>query len=360
MKRKIRTIAFYLPQFHPTEENNTWWGKGFTEWTNVAKAKRFFPGHYQPRIPADLGFYDLRIPEVREKQAQLAQEAGLEGFCYWHYWFNGRRLLDLPFKEVLNSGTPDFPFCLCWANHSWYAKTWNNDGKDKLLIEQTYPGDEDYIRHFYALLPAFKDTRYIRIRKKPLFGVYAAKDLPDPAHFIALWNELACKEGLEGIHFTAIGFTPSDASRLLKQGFNSVLYDTMFKKELSRYFSVLMHKVFRLPILIDYRYYTRLVLENIKVSPRLFPCIIPNFDHTPRSGRRGNVMYNSTPGKWRLLLDRLFLLLADKDPEENVVFIKSWNEWGEGNYLEPDLKFGNAYLEELRAALDKAAGEMDR
>ena len=157
---KPRLISFYLPQFYPTPENDEWWGKGFTEWTNVGRAKPLFKGHYQPKVPADLGYYDLRIPEVREQQADLAREAGIEGFCYWHYWFgNGKRLLDRVFREVVETGKPDFPFCLCWANESWHKKFWNMDGTtDKqILAEQVYEDEEGNTKHFYALLDAFKD-----------------------------------------------------------------------------------------------------------------------------------------------------------------------------------------------------------
>ena len=161
---KARVIAYYLPQFHPVPENDKYWGKGFTEWTNVASAKPLFRGHYQPRIPSDLGFYDLRIPQVREEQAQLASEAGIEGFCYWHYWFgNGKMLLEKPFEEVLTTGKPDFPFCLCWANHTWSTKGWRKDADVEVIAEQTYPGDEDYVEHFNYCLPAFKDKRYITV-----------------------------------------------------------------------------------------------------------------------------------------------------------------------------------------------------
>ena len=160
---KARVIAFYLPQFHPVKENDEMWGKGFTEWTNVAKAKPLYKGHYQPQIPADLGFYDLRVPDVRVEQANMAKEYGVEGFCYWHYWFgNGKRILERPFNEVLQSGSPDYPFCLGWANHSWSNKTWQKTAhftKNITFLEQTYPGDEDYILHFNTLLPAFKDHR---------------------------------------------------------------------------------------------------------------------------------------------------------------------------------------------------------
>ena len=158
MNKRARVIAFYLPQYHPIPENDEWWGKGFTEWTNVGKAKPLFKGHYQPRVPADLGYYDLRLPIVREQQAEMAREAGVEGFCYWHYWFgNGKTLLAEIFDDVLKSGKPDFPFCLGWANHTWTRRNWNGAGKHKNedLLLQTYPGEHDHIQHFYNVLPAF-------------------------------------------------------------------------------------------------------------------------------------------------------------------------------------------------------------
>ena len=172
----MKVIAFYLPQYHPTPHNNEWWGEGFTEWTNVAKAPKLFWGHYQPKVPADLGFYDLRIPEVREKQAELAKYAGVDGFCYYHYWFgNGRVELETPFNEVLKTGKPDFPFCLCWANETWSRKFWNKDGnvaQSTTLAEQTYPGMDDIISHFMNVLPAFKDPRYIKQDGMPVFMIY--------------------------------------------------------------------------------------------------------------------------------------------------------------------------------------------
>ena len=191
---KARVIALYLPQFHPIPENDLWWGPGFTEWTNVAKAKPLFRGHIQPRIPADLGFYDLRLPETREKQAQLARQAGIEGFCYYHYWFgNGKQLLERPFNEVLESGKPDFPFCLCWANHDWTNKTWTSKGtlkKDNMMIQMEYSMD-DHRNHFMSLLPAFRDKRYITVDGKPMFVIYNSVSFPQVREFINLWQDLA-------------------------------------------------------------------------------------------------------------------------------------------------------------------------
>ena len=195
---RARAIALYLPQFHPIPENDEWWGKGFTEWTNTAKAKPMFRGHYQPHIPADLGFYDLRVPETREAQAALARQYGIEGFCYYHYWFAGRRILERPFNEVLHSGAPDFPFCLCWANATW-SGIWYGEPK-RVLIEQTYPGRADHEAHFQTLLPAFKDPRYIRVDDKPVFLIFQPFDLPDAAATLALWRAMAADAGLSGLH----------------------------------------------------------------------------------------------------------------------------------------------------------------
>lgn len=205
--RKVRVIAFYLPQFHPIPENDKWWGKGFTEWTNVGKARPLFKGHYQPRVPADLGYYDLRLADVRDAQAELARTAGIEGFCYWHYWFgDGKQLLERPFNEVLITGKPDFPFCLGWANETWTNKSWEEGTrKQKLsvLLEQKYSRD-DHIKHFYSVLPAFKDKRYITVDGCPLFLVYKPLDIPQVNEFILLWSDLAKQNGLKGIHFVGV------------------------------------------------------------------------------------------------------------------------------------------------------------
>ena len=217
---KTRIIALYLPQFHPIPENNHWWGPGFTEWTNVASAKPLFRGHTQPRIPADLGFYDLRLPEVREQQAAMAREAGVECFCYYHYWFGGKELLERPFNEVVESGKPDFPFCLCWANHTWSNKTWERKSAmqhNSVLMEQTYPGEKDDVAHFYSLLPAFKDKRYMTVDGKLIFAIYDPYGFKSVSQFMETWCKLAVENGLPGFHF--IGMTPSTLTfRITKDG----------------------------------------------------------------------------------------------------------------------------------------------
>lgn len=358
MNKKPRLIAFYLPQFYPTKENDEWWGKGFTEWTNVGRAKPLFRGHYQPKVPADLGYYDLRIPEVREEQAKLAEEAGIEGFCYWHYWFgNGKRLLDRVFREVVEKGKPDFPFCLCWANHSWYAKTWDPSKPDKLLIEQTYPGIDDYKAHFYEMLPAFRDRRYIKAEGKLLFGLFAPLDIPDFTVFKQTWNQLAKENGLPEFHFFGFTFEYSKIGIIKKQGYDSVLYDAVrypWESEniISHTIRVLKTYLFKVPRIIQYDKYCDTMLLSCRRSTQFVPCLVPNFDHSPRSAERGVIMVNSTPEKFYKLLVRILPLLQKRDSLKNVLFIKAWNEWGEGNYMEPDLRFGKGYIIETKKAIE--------
>lgn len=347
---KPRLIAFYLPQFYPTKENDEWWQKGFTEWTNVGNAKPLFRGHYQPRVPADLGYYDLRIPEVREEQAQMAREAGIEGFCYWHYWFAGRRLLDRVFREVVESGKPDFPFCLCWANHSWYQKTWDPTKPDKLLIEQTYPGVQDYIDHFNEMLPAFKDKRYMRVNGRVVFGIFDSYGFNDFCLFKETWNKLARENGLEGFYFFGFTFKTVFKEEILSRGYDSVVEDYIleFKDASNTCLNKIKRKLFKYPIILHYEDYDRWVMSNYNVSDFFHPCINPNFDHSPRSKERGVVICDHSPEKWKSLCERIIELCSKREGENNFVFIKAWNEWGEGNYLEPDLKYGRAFIDVLK------------
>ena len=380
--KKARVIAFYLPQFHPIPENDKWWGKGFTEWTNVAKAKPLFKGHYQPRIPADLGFYDLRLPEVREQQAEMAREAGIEGFCYWHYWFShDKKLLERPFQEVLQSGKPDFPFCLGWANHNWTNKSWDvgtRKQKEMTLMEMVYNEDE-YRKHFYDVLSAFKDSRYISVDEKPLFLIWSPNDIPSAHTFIQLWQQLAHENGLKGIHFVGIQQNivntdihikdlrlkriPNQASmlykRVLDQGFDAVnsrgynradlccrtLWDILFRTlaiRLFKYFPISKCNQRK----INRKLYTKEdTLENI------YPTIMPNWDRSPRSGKKARIYTNSTPEIFAEQVEIALDLVKDKQPEHQIIFLMSWNEWAEGNYMEPDLKFGHGFLDALRKKL---------
>ncbi len=377
MRTKARVIAFYLPQYYPVKENDEMWGKGFTEWRNVAKARPLFRGHYQPQLPADLGFYDLRIPEVREKQAMLAQEAGIEGFCYWHYWFgNGRRILEMPFNEVLRSGKPDFPFCLGWANHSWTNKTWqklDRFQKDTIFIKQLYPGVEDYKQHFYTMLPAFKDRRYIKVDDKPLFLIYAADQLPNAAEFIETWNDLAKENGLNGFHFVArtasTGSLNPHISRkkmfdsvnerydaLLAQGFDAISSSTLKQADImtngyyKKMFNLLLGRnsiqfgieKYDYRKIIEHLYYP----EDKRID--VYPQLVPRWDKTPRKGRDAQIYYNSTPEAFKRSIQLALDTIKDKPEDKKILFLFAWNEWGEGAYMEPDIKYGHGYIDALR------------
>lgn len=357
---KARVIALYLPQFHPTPDNDRWWGKGFTEWTNVGKAKPLFRGHYQPRVPADLGYYDLRLPEVRQAQADMAREAGIEAFCYYHYWFgNGKMELERPFDEVLKSGHPNFPFCLCWANETWHSKFWNKDGSftSKILIEQQYE-DKDYVQHFYNLLPVFQDKRYLRINNKPLFMIYRPFDIPKVSEFISLWQQLARDNGLDGICFCAQTIEKKDIDRIMEQGFDFVnlvrLWDLQKMHRISllkRIYERIKKTILRRPFIDLYKDAIKYFSGKEDYEKNVIPTIIPNWDHTPRSGLGGYVLQGSTPELFKKHVEMVLETIKDKPEEERLVFIKSWNEWGEGNHLEPDLRYGMAYLEKLKEVL---------
>lgn len=360
-KTKARIIALYLPQFHPIPENDVWWGKGYTEWTNVGKARPLFRDHYQPRVPADLGYYDLRMPEVREAQAELAREAGIEGFCYWHYWFgNGKQLLERPFNEVLQSGKPDFPFCLGWANESWMAKQWGKDSKkDKTLIEQTYPGLDDEVMHFNYLLKAIKDRRYIKIEGRPLFLIHRPELIPNLKEFIHHWNHMAQDNGFEkGLYFIGRYTNHTEKNVLLEEGIDAVTISRNNAGEIltSKYqklFLSIKNIIIGRPIrTMDYsRIINKLNIKEEDSREDFIPMIIPNWDHSPRSGKKTTIFHKSTPDYFLQHVNRVLEHIKNKNEEHRIVLLKSWNEWAEGNYMEPDTIYGKGYLEALKQAL---------
>lgn len=362
--RRVRVIALYLPQFHPFKENDEWWGKGFTEWTNVVKAKPLFKGHYQPKIPADLGFYDLRVPEVREEQARMAKEAGIEGFCYWHYWFHGHELMERPFWEVVNSGKPDFPFCIGWANETWKSKMWNKDGSlaegTKILIEQTY-SEEDDVSHFNKLLPVFKDKRYIKVDDAPLVFIHRATDLPE--HTLKNWDRLARESGFPGIHFVGrIAFDEDSEETkdlLIRRGYKAVTVSRLGRSSRNEH---TLQKVLRklkgmikyngCPHIITYKEEMRTMVDSeFDSSNDVYPALYPNWDHSPRSGKNGFIIIGSTPSLFKEHTKQVLEVVKNKPDNYKIIFVKSWNEWGEGNYLEPDLKYGKSYLDVLSLLL---------
>lgn len=350
-----RLIAFYLPQFHPIPENDEWWGKGFSEWTNLAKARPLFRGHVQPHIPADLGFYDLRLPETRIAQAEMARAYGIEGFCYWHYWFDGRRILERPFNEVLRSGEPDYPFCLAWANHSWTGVWQGCPGRT--LIEQTYPGIEDYRAHFRALVDAFQDHRYITVDGKPVFMVFCPTELPEPREFTDCWRQMAAEVGLKGLHLVGRADRSWDPAA---HGFDAAITNRTYPVVgalSSPKYSLANKIVARIgrakgvvttgPTVIDYADVVKYAYVTDPLTPDRYPVVVPNWDNTPRCGRTGVVITGSSPELFGTFLDNALDAVADRDADHRIVFVKSWNEWAEGNYLEPDIEHGTGFLEAI-------------
>ncbi len=350
----VRFIAFYLPQFHPIPENDAWWGTGFTEWTNVGKAKPLFRGHCQPHIPADLGFYDLRLPEARAAQAELAARYNIAGFCYWHYWFEGKRLLERPFNAVLASGEPNFPFCLAWANESW-SRRWLGEDKE-ILIRQTYSEKDDY-EHIRWLMKAFADPRYLRVQGRPIFIIYRPKDLPNPRRTTDLFRNECIKQGLAEPYLLGMNSHAPDAD-FRQDGFDSTI---SFKPELGV-----------LPGFLDDRRRRSKLIRNLKLgvpSPKLklydyasaqaammalvrhgqdVPCVFVGWDNSPRRGENGIILVNQSPAVFETMLRRAVKSVAHKPQTERLVFLNAWNEWAEGNHLEPDLRYGHAFLEVVK------------
>jgi lipopolysaccharide biosynthesis protein len=353
MSLAARAVTFYLPQFHPIPENDEWWEPGFTEWSNVTKARPMFPGHRQPDLPADLGFYDLRLPEARAAQSQLAQEYGIEAFAYWHYWFgNGRRILERPFTEVLSFQAPDISFCLAWANQTW-SGLWHGDA-DRILVQQHYPGDEDSRAHFETVLPAFRDERYLRVDGRPVFYVFRPENLPDAKAFVDSWQDMAAEAGLGSLYLVA------EVSNLLGAGLSyaSVVQDGfdagVFMRLPARTTKVdvlrmrLGRKFAHWPEIYPY---TDTWAETAMTGPHLQPCVFPNWDNTPRSGRAGLVLQGSTPQAFESNVRQAVASIHNRAPQERLLWVKSWNEWAEGNHLEPDRRHGRGWLQALRNGL---------
>ncbi len=359
---KKRIIAVHLPQFHPFKENDEWWGKGFTEWTNVAKARPRFRGHYQPHIPADLGFYDLRLEESRVAQSELAREYGIYGFCYYHYWFNGHQLMERPLNEILNSGKPDFPFMICWANENW-TKAW--DGKEKqVLIAQDY-NDEDDKKHInYLLDNYFCDPRYIKVGNKPVFCIYRSTNFPNIRHTIQLWRSEAAKKGID-LYLCRMESFGEYGKEYLDDGFDAAIEFQphksdvkmpFYRKLFSRTINSISRKLYGgdiLPIVYDYGEYVNSAISRPSPDYKRFPCVTPCWDNSPRRKTNFFAFEKSTPQKYGLWLNNVLQRFSPYGEGEDFVFINAWNEWAEGNHLEPDLKWGRGYLEATKEAIDR-------
>jgi glycosyltransferase involved in cell wall biosynthesis len=347
----VRLIAFHLPQFHPIPENDLWWGKGFTEWRNVCRAEPLFPGHHQPQLPADLGFYDLRLAETRAAQADLARRHGIHGFCHYHYWFQGKRLLERPVADMLASGAPDFPFCLCWANEPW-SRRWDGS-ESEVLQAQHYSADDD-LAHIRWLLQPLSDPRAIRVGGRPLFMVYRADQLPDPARTTDCWRREAERAGLPGLHLVAVETGWDAGWDATRAGFDAkVLFQPQFS---------LLASVPRLPVgpsktrVFDYDAAWPVLASPDPVPYLRYDTVCPGWDNTARRGEDAWVLHHNTPESYERWLTLAVGRALERPREERIVFVNAWNEWAEGAHLEPDRRHGRAFLEAtLRAVRAGAA-----
>ena len=356
-----RLIALYLPQFHPIPENDEWWGEGFTEWRNVSKAKPLFDGHYQPHVPADLGYYDLRQKETQLAQAELAKKYGIEGFCYYHYWFKGRRLLELPLQEVLESGEPDLPFCICWANENW-TRRWDGE-EHQILMKQEYSEEDDRL-HIQSLLPVFEDERYIRVDGKPLFLVYRTENLPNPGRTAEIWREEARKAGLGELYLVRVESISKSDPREINFDAGLEFAPDWWNKgpQLKADPEAAGHPGGKLADICNdnwihsYQGLAEAMMDKDVPPYKWFRCVTPSWDNWARRKDGANIFLDSTPEKYGAWLSQA---IEDSNErllgEERIVFINAWNEWAEGNHLEPDERWGHGYLRATRRALEENA-----
>jgi lipopolysaccharide biosynthesis protein len=354
--KKLRALAVILPQFHPIPENDKWWGKGFTEWTNVVKAKPRFKGHYQPHLPADLGFYDLRLEETQIQQAKLAAEHDIAGFCIHHYWFNGKHLLESPVNRMLASKKPDFPFMLCWANENW-TRRW--DGLDQeVLMKQDY-SPEDHKNHVKWLCEhVFKDERYIKIKGKPFFLFFNSDIIPDLKETIKIWREETKKHGFEDIYLAGVKTAESKIPDALDLGFDATIewqpdWDNLHSKPslIDRIKKKLgFSKTYRR---LEYAEVVEKMLAKKEKEEKHFNCILPAWDNCARKKNNAFLIHGSTPDLYEKWLSELCQKTKVYSEDENFLFINAWNEWAEGNHLEPDQKWGKQYLEKTKRVLSK-------
>lgn len=369
---KIKFLTYYLPQYHPIPENDLWWGKGFTEWTNVTKAKPLFKGHYQPILPGELGFYDLRVPDTQEKQAQLAAQFGIDGFVYYQYWFgNGKMLLEKPAEAMLTNESIKLPFCFCWANETWKG-IWHGLDNPDVLIEQLYEGEKGYRAYFDYLLPFFKDERYIKVANKPMFHIYRIEDIPDLDLFLKLFNTLAINEGFGGVYFISTVVSTVDVvlnntsiyGQIGMDVFHKMRYEkkSLFKPRsfLGKVEKKLKQKlttsykigVRKKPLIFDYKK----GVSNFNIhfpNPKYISCVFPNWDNSARSRKKSLIFKNANPNAWQEHLQVAVNQLVKNKNNPQFIMIKSWNEWAEGNYLEPDAKYGLEWLEAVKKVKEK-------
>ena len=338
---KVKVIAFFLTLFHPTAENDRWWGKGFTEWTNVTRAEPLFEGHYQPHLPADLGFYDLRLREARHEQIVLARQYGVDGFCYYYYWFSGTRVLNRPLDDMLRDPESQMPFCLCWANENW-TRRWDGADREILIAQKHLPSDDlDFIA---SLIPFFRDPRYIRLNGAPFFIVYQPQSLPDPSATAAKWREYCERVGVGPIHICAA--LTNDNEDYAQFGFDSGLpfpphnCTSENVDEGVDFYSPFHGRV------VEYQAFASSYLDRHYPSPNVFRTVVPSWDQTPRVGSRAFLLLNGTPANYEFWLSESIRRTSQDFPgAERMVFVNAWNEWAEGCHLEPDRRYQRQFLE---------------
>jgi 2-polyprenyl-3-methyl-5-hydroxy-6-metoxy-1,4-benzoquinol methylase len=344
VKNMPKALAFYLPQFHPIPENDEWWGTGFTEWTNVTRARPLFPGHYQPHVPSDLGYYDLRLPEVRQAQADLAAASGISGFVYYHYWFHGKRLLERPFDEVLASGSPDLPFALCWANEEW-TRNWDAQ-TGRVLMPQEF-SDADDLAHIRWLCTAFADDRYIKIDGRPLMLIYRAQQLPDPKRSADIWRTEAQRLGFPDLYLCWVESWGPPPGGPQAFGLDASVGFMPFSGE-QLYLPLEGARGHRL---LDYQSAYTAELRNATPSWKRFPSVMVGWDNTARRPFGATIFEGATPEAYERWLRLATESVSKVREEENYLFIVAWNEWAEGNHLEPDQRHGRAFLDATRAVM---------
>lgn len=357
---KPKFIALYLPQYHPFKENDEWWGPGYTEWTSVAQAKPQYPGHWQPKIPGELGYYDLRLKETRQAQADLAREYGIDGFCYYYYRLNKNlHPMDKIIKDVLATGEPDFPYMFCWANHNWEAKEWNSyeSYKSRMLAVQEYGDEQDIKDFFMEILPYFKDKRYIKEDNCPLFSFCGSTTVPNVENFMAIWNELAKENGFNGVKFWGYTDRYHDQKSILNEkGYDKIIScrlhpEYLNNSKIKKFFTKVWYHLVPLPILISYKKIVKELFSVEEKDESVIPVVVPNWDPSPRRKRWVSIWTGITPELYKEQIRRVLELVKEKD--NKWIFIKSWNEWGEGNYLEPDRKTGRKFLQAMKEAIDE-------
>jgi hypothetical protein len=346
----IRTIAFYLPQFHQIPENDVWWGPGFTEWRNVERALPNFAGHYQPHRPGELGHYNLLQPDVMERQAALAQTYGITGFCYYYYSFSGRRILEAPLERMLASGKPDLPFCLCWANENW-TRRWDGGDKEVLLAQGYTPEDDATI--ITDVMRYMRSPNYIRIDGKPLFVIYRPSLIPDLKRTLDSWRRACRQSGIGEVYLAAV-----EAFELVRSTKNprdmgldaSIEFPPAGMSEKSTAPREMFNARYD-GLISDYRRIAQLYMSETLPGHTRFRGIMPSWDNTARRQNDAFIFDQASPGAFQAWLEAVIEDTLDQNSgDERIVFINAWNEWAEGAHLEPDLRFGRGWLEAVRNA----------